>query len=139
MPSTIPLPRREPSVQECLKKPSRREGVELLHLPLARDFFAPPLPLDQPLLGIEAAQALVDKYDGPATTSGQRAPPLQRHSRRRTDAVVHVQGKPEHEPLHSFLLNDLHHLVGRLLRRADCDHLVRRSKPPALVTEGEAN
>src|SRR5438270_549641 len=80
-------------------KPCGGQGIEPLLLLLAGNLLPAALAVDDPLLGGEAAQPLVDEHDRLAAAGRQIPAPRDRRPRLRPDRIVHVQRQPDDDPL----------------------------------------
>src|SRR4051794_40505645 len=105
--STLGINRGSAAVEEILEEGGGGDGVELLFLALPRQLFAGALAADQLLLGVEAAEALVDEQHRFARPRRQRPAPRDGRPRGGAGAAVHVQRQADDQALGPLLL---HHL-----------------------------
>src|SRR5687767_10647818 len=131
--------RRELAVEERLEEGGGGEGVELLFLPFAREPLAASLAGGELLLGVEAAEALVDEENGFARPGTQFVRPRDRRARLRPERAVHVQREPDDEPLYTFAFDDRDDWVQRVTGRRDGEYFVWRCQAPPLVAERESD
>ena len=101
--------RGQSPVEESLEEAGGGQRVELLLLPLAGDLLPAALALDDGLLGVEAAEPLVDEHDRTARPFPDRLPPRRGRPGGRAKRVVHVQRQPDDQSLDPFGLHHAQH------------------------------
>src|SRR4051812_17759574 len=87
------------AVEELLEEAGGGDGVELLFLSLAGELFTGALAVNQGLLGVEGAEALVDVEDGEVGFRGELLAPCEGGAGLGAERVVHVEGEAQDDAL----------------------------------------